>query len=161
MANPAKLTLGDYLGAIETGSELTVIYSLSGVLSLLNGAAWTPQNLTGCAIIPADQSIRKNTATNAFDSGVTSVETIASGDGEFSFVANTPPKDIVPGYPEFGGRMFHAGLTTLGTVTTEVDITFGLKVWQHGVEVWEAGIYKRRARSPRTNAVYTVAVVNG
>ena len=157
--NPATLTVALSATTIEAGQTVTAGASVAGALSLLKDDVWTPQNLVNCVVNPADNSVVKNAATFAYDAGVVSAQEITSGDGAFLFVANTTPAS--GSYPAFGGRNFFAGLTSKASVTTAADVDYAINVWLGGVDIYEAGVQRLRARAARNNAIYQVGVEDG
>lgn len=157
--NPATLTVTLSANTVESGHTVTANAAVAGALSLLNDDVWTPQNMINCAVEPSDNSVRKDFAGNAYNAGVVSAQEITAGEGAFLFVANVPPS--FSGYSAFGGRNFFAGLTAKTTVSTFTDIDYALNVWLGGVDIYEAGVQRLRARAARNNAIYQVGIESG
>jgi len=158
----AKLIVTPDGFTMRTGTAQAFNSSLSGLLATINDAEPTWQNLVGCAIDPADNSVYDNASGSGWGlAGVTSAQTIAAGDGFMNFVAAVPPANPSTNYPEFGGRQFFAGLTSKATVNTFTDIDFGVQVFQGGVGIYESGALRRVVGAPRNNGVYQVGIESG
>lgn len=126
-------------------------FSNNGQLALINNGIPSWQNLDNCTIQP-DGSLRKTSATFAWDSGARSVETINSGSGDVEWLANVVT---------FGGKSFAAGLTAQALVSSYTHIDFCLVVAEGGVSVWEGGVGRGTFRAPRLNGAYRVGVEDG
>lgn len=144
---------------ILAGATLGFAATTSGLMASFNGAAITWANLTGCQVLSGNLLRDNAGGANGWNvSGGHSSANVASGEVYAEFVAAAPAS--FPGYPEFGGRAFFAGLTS-ATTALFADMDFGIQISEGTLDIYENGVWRRSLGNPRIDGVYRVGVENG
>jgi hypothetical protein len=144
---------------IQAGATLGFAATTSGLMASLNGSAITWANLTGCQVLSGNLLRDNSGGADGWNvSGANSAANVASGEVYAEFVAAAPAS--FPGYPEFGGRAFFAGLTS-ATTAAFADIDFGIQLSEGILDIYESGVWRRSLGNPRIDGVYRVGVENG
>lgn len=150
--------------AVQGGTEIEFNATASGALAVVGGTAYSWQNENGCTEDGNGRLTDSAGGGNGYGaSGATmATATIEEGiDGYAEFIAAVAFAEPEIGYPEFGGALFFAGLTTASAVLDKTDFLFAIEVTQGGVAIYEQGVLKANPRAPRNGGRYKISVEGG
>lgn len=150
---------------VQGGSETTFVATATGSLAVIGGNAYAWDNEVGCTEDGNGRLTDSAGGGNGYSvSGANmGTGTIIEGvDGYVEYIATVPFENPTIGYPEFGGRLFFAGLTTeTGGVISTGQLLFAIEVAQGGVSIYEQGVLKATPRAPRNGGRYKISIESG